>query len=71
MERDFAPDDWRHIIKRTEEMNKNGSDIYFQVAPRAIGSFAGLDCTFHPLMAFPSYIAISDKPLSERVAILT
>ena len=70
MERDFAPDDWRHIIKRTEEMNKNGSDIYFQVAPRAIGSFAGLDCTFHPLMAFPSYIAISDKTLSERVAIL-
>ena len=70
MERDFAPDDWRHIIKRTEEMNKNGSDIYFQVAPRAIGSFAGLDCTFHPLMAFPSYIAMSDKTLSERVAIL-
>jgi len=70
MERDFAPDDWKQIIKRTEIMNKNGSDIYFQVAPRAIGSFAGLDCTFHPLMAFPSYIEISGKPLSERVAIL-
>ena len=70
MERDFAPDDWKNIIRRTEAMNADGLDISFQVAPRAIGSFIGLNCTFHPLMAFPSYIAIRDKPLAERVAIM-
>ncbi len=70
MERDFAPDDWKKIIHRTEAMNTDGLNIHFQVAPRAIGSFTGLNCTFHALMAFPSYLAIRDKSLAERVAIL-
>ena len=70
MERDFAPDDWKNIIRRTEAMNADGLDISFQVAPRAIGSFTGLNCTFHPLMAHPSYLAIRDKSLEERVAIM-
>ena len=30
----------------------------------------GLSGTFHPLMAFPSYIEIADKPLEERVRLL-
>ncbi len=70
MQRDFAPDDWHKIINRSEDLNANGLDISFQVAPRAIGVFLGLNSTFHPLMAFPSYIEIRDKPLSEKVAIL-
>jgi len=70
MERDFAPDDWKNIIRRTEAMNADGLDISFQVAPRAIGSFSGLNCTFHPIMAHPSYLAIRERPLAERVSIL-
>jgi len=70
MERDFAPDDWKKIIGRTEELNADGLDISFQVAPRAIGAINGLNCTFHPIMGHPSYIAISGKPLSERVEIM-
>ena len=70
MERDFAPEDWKNIIRRTEAMNADGLDISFQVAPRAIGSFSGLNCTFHPIMAHPSYLSIREKSLAERVAIL-
>ncbi len=70
MQRDFAPDDWMKIIKRSEALNDDGLDISLQVAPRAIGVFNGLNCTFHPMMAFPSYIAIRDKSLAERVAIM-
>ena len=70
MERDFAPDDWKNIIKRAEAMNADGMDISFQVAPRAIGSFSGLNCTFHPFMAHPSYLGIREKSLAERVAIM-
>lgn len=70
MERDFAPDDWKNIIKRTEKMNADGLDIYLQVAPRAIGAFNGLNCTFHPFMAHPSYLAIMGKTLDEKVAIM-
>ena len=70
MQRDFAPDDWRKIIERSEALNEDGLDISLQVAPRAIGVFVGLNCTFHPIMAFPSYLGIRDKSLEERVAIL-
>ena len=70
MQRDFAPDDWLKIIKRSEKLNAEGLDISLQVAPRAIGVFNGLNCTFHPMMAFPSYLAIKDKPLAERVKIM-
>ena len=71
MERDFAPEDWKNIIRRTEDLNADGLDISFQVAPRAIGAINGLNCTFHPIMAFPTYISIAELPLSERVAKLS
>ena len=70
MQRDFAPDDWLKIIERSDKLNSEGLDISLQVAPRAIGVFNGLNCTFHPMMAFPSYLAIKDKSLAERVEIM-
>ena len=70
MQRDMAPDQWERILKATERLNADGIDFRIQVAPRGIGVFQGLQCTFHPLMAQPSYIAIKDKPLDERVAIM-
>ena len=68
MQRDYAPNDWLKIIKGSEGMNDRGLDISLQVAPRAIGVFNGLNCTFHPLMAHPSYLKIASLPLAERVA---
>lgn len=70
MQRDFAPDDWLKIIAGSEKLNEEGLDIRLQVAPRAIGVFNGLNCTFHPLMAHPSYLGIRDKSLAERVEIM-
>ena len=70
MQRDMAPDQWTRILKATERLNADGVDFRVQVAPRAIGVFNGLQCTFHPLMAQPSYIEIKDKSLEERVAIM-
>lgn len=70
MQRDMKSNDWRRILDETDRLNKEGVDFNVQVAPRAIGVFQGLQCTFHPIMAQPSYIAIKDKPLAERVAIM-
>jgi len=70
MQRDFAPDQWRRILTETERLNKDGVDFRVQVAPRAIGVFNGLQCTFHPILAQPSYLAIKDKSLEERVRIM-
>ena len=70
MQRDFAPDQWRRILAETERLNADGVDFRVQVAPRAIGVFNGLQCTFHPILAQPEYLAIKDKSLEERVAIM-
>ena len=70
MQRDFAPDQWRRILDETERLNREGVDFRVQVAPRAIGVFNGLQCTFHPILAQPSYLEIKDKPLDERVRIM-
>ena len=70
MQRDFAPDQWRRIMDETERLNREGVDFRVQVAPRAIGVFNGLQCTFHPILAQPSYLEIKDKPLDERVRIM-
>ena len=68
MQRDFAPDQWKRILKETERLNADGVDFRVQVAPRGIGVFNGLQCTMHPLMAQPSYQAIREKSLESRVA---
>ncbi|MEL6370391.1 MAG: amidohydrolase family protein [Pseudomonadota bacterium] len=70
MQRDFAPDQWQRILKETERLNADGIDFRVQVAPRAIGVFTGLQCTFHAIMGQPAYREIADKPLHERVAIM-
>ena len=68
MQRDLAPNQWRDILKGVEKLNAQGVDMRVQVAPRAIGVFLGLQCTFHPFMGHPSYKAIAHLPLEERVA---
>ncbi len=70
MQRDFAPTQWQRILEETERLNADGIPLHVQVAPRAIGVFNGLQCTFHPLVAQPSYQAIAHEPLAKRVAIM-
>ena len=70
MQRDMAPNQWCKILERVDAAKNNDLTIHVQVAPRGIGVMVGLSCTFHPFMGFPSYKAIADKPLEERVAIM-
>ena len=67
MQRDFAPDQWRHILKGLEALDAEGYPVRAQVAPRAIGVFLGLQCTFHPFMGYPAYKAIAHLPFEDRV----
>ncbi|MFW6412654.1 MAG: N-acyl-D-amino-acid deacylase family protein [Oceanicaulis sp.] len=70
MQRDFAPDQWRKILKGLEKLDAEGFTVRAQVAPRAIGVFLGLQCTFHPFMGYPAYKEIAHLPLNERVAVM-
>ncbi len=67
MQRDFAPGQWRQILDGLEALDAEGFTVRAQVAPRAIGVFLGLQCTFHPFMGYPAYKAIAHLPLAERV----
>lgn len=67
MQRDFAPDQWRQILDGLEALDAEGFTVRAQVAPRAIGVFLGLQCTFHPFMGYPAYKAIAHLPLDARV----
>jgi N-acyl-D-aspartate/D-glutamate deacylase len=67
MQRDMVPDHWKRIATRTEALQEQGVDLKLQAAPRAIGVFLGLQSTFHPLMAFPSYLEIAELPFEERL----
>ncbi len=66
MQRDLVPDHWRRIMKRAEILQKQGIDLRLQAACRGIGLFLGLQSTFHPLMAFPSYLEIADLDFAAR-----
>ncbi len=70
MQRDFAPDQWKKILAGLEKLNDEGFTVRAQVAPRAIGVFLGLQCTFHPFMGYPAYKEIVHLPFEERVALM-
>ncbi|MBL0218579.1 MAG: amidohydrolase family protein, partial [Myxococcales bacterium] len=68
MQRDHAPNQWRQILARADRAVANGHDVRCQVGARGIGVLLGLEATFHPFMGFPSYKAIAQLSLEERVA---
>jgi N-acyl-D-aspartate/D-glutamate deacylase len=68
MQRDHSPQQWRWILEKAEAAQEAGFDVRAQVAPRGIGVLLGLQATFHPFMGHPTYKAMHDLPLTERVA---
>jgi N-acyl-D-aspartate/D-glutamate deacylase len=65
---DVAPESWRLMLAAIADANRQGLPIKAQVAARAIGLLLGLEATLHPFSSHPSYRAIAELPLAERVA---
>jgi N-acyl-D-amino-acid deacylase len=63
---DAAPDQWRDILRLSAEANAEGADLRPQVAGRALNVLLGFQ-TFHPFSKRPTYLAIADLPLAERI----
>ncbi len=70
LQRHRDTEQWRRIVKRTEQAAAKGLDMRLQVGPRGIGVIFGLEATFHPFIGFPSYKKVAHLPLAERAAIL-
>ena len=63
---DAAPDQWREILRLVADANAEGADLRPQVAGRALNILLGFQ-TFHPFSKRPTYLAIADLPLGERI----
>ncbi|MFZ2737876.1 MAG: amidohydrolase family protein [Burkholderiaceae bacterium] len=68
LQHDFLPERWREVLRRTSLARNTGLEVRAQVACRAIGMIHGLECSMHPFFLAPSYVAIAQLPLIERVA---
>ncbi len=68
--RNDGPPDWRIGLERVDDVARDGIDIRPQVFPRPVGMLLGLSLSTNPFAACPSYIAIAERPLAEKVAIM-
>jgi N-acyl-D-aspartate/D-glutamate deacylase len=65
---DQDPDRWRELLERLDAAVARGVKMKAQVAGRPVGLMLGLQGSVHPFINRPSYEAIADLPLAERVA---
>jgi N-acyl-D-aspartate/D-glutamate deacylase len=64
----YAPEAWRDSLADAERMNTEGMHVVPQVSCRPTGMLFGLQSSLHPFITHPSYRALADLPLAERVA---
>lgn len=67
VQHDEDPGMWRDMLDKVELANAADSRLFPQVASRPIGLVSNI-ATYHLFQRRPSYIAIADLPLSERLA---
>jgi N-acyl-D-aspartate/D-glutamate deacylase len=65
---DGAPDLWRQTLDQIHAAQAAGHNMVGQVGTRPIGVLMGLDASIHFFQAHPTYRALRDLPLAERVA---
>lgn len=67
---EFAPDEYRRILRLIEEANGDGLRITGQVAARPVGLIMSLEGRVNPLLPSPTYQSIAHLELAERVALM-
>ncbi|AMK25584.1 N-acyl-D-amino-acid deacylase family protein [Sphingobium sp. TKS] len=62
------PGGWRTMLSELEKAVADGLEMRAQIFPRPVGVLMGLQLSLHPFSFHPSYKAIADLPLAERVS---
>ena len=65
---DSRPDQWRELLEICRRTRTQGAEVWAQMAARPFGILAGHQTVANPFIAKPSYRALADLPLPERVA---
>jgi N-acyl-D-aspartate/D-glutamate deacylase len=63
-------DNHRRVLAAIEAMNAEGLEVRAQVPARGIGVLLGLQASINPFSRCPSYRAVADLPLPERLMAL-
>jgi len=61
------PENWDAYVSGTEALNAQGCEVRGQFMPRPMGVMYGLDLSYHPFSLNPSYRALAQLPLAEKV----
>jgi N-acyl-D-aspartate/D-glutamate deacylase len=64
----YAPEAWREALADADRFDADGLRVVPQVSCRPTGMLFGLQSSLHPFTTHPTYRAIADLPLDERVA---
>lgn len=64
---DERPELWKDMLKMTEEAQQEGIKVIAQVAGRPAGVLMGWQTTVHPFVGYPSYQALLNLPVKERL----
>jgi N-acyl-D-aspartate/D-glutamate deacylase len=62
-----APERWRSVLEMTEQANRDGLQMKGQVFPRPIGAILGLRFSWNFFSFSPSYRAIAELPIEDRL----
>ncbi|QRY61878.1 amidohydrolase family protein [Gordonia sp. PDNC005] len=58
---------WRSIMAKVDAANEAGGEATVQVLPRPLGVLLGLELTLNPFYSTPTYQAMAERPLDERL----
>src|SRR3954452_1051140 len=64
---DRAPERWRQTMRTINDASANGLSITAQIAARPVGLMLGLELSRNPFQTHPSYRAIANLPLADRL----
>ncbi len=67
IQNETEPDQWKELMAESLAAVEDGAQCYPQVAARPFGLLIGLQ-THHPFAKRPTYVALAELPLDERVA---
>lgn len=70
VETDDRLDFWDQVVERLDQAARAGLKMKAQVQGRSVGLLLTLEGSVHPFITRPSYIAISDMPIAERLKIM-
>ncbi|HEX5614268.1 MAG TPA: amidohydrolase family protein [Acidimicrobiia bacterium] len=62
----FAPDQWRELLRLSADATADGADLRAQVAGRPLNMLLGFQ-TFHPFSWKPTYQRLGHLPLAQRI----